>query len=115
EGHGVGNPLTWGNAGPWPGWVGGMLPDRRGWTGPDGPWLGKRRFPNGWHPAGTQAAALTGRKRPIVRDSHRVHDERGARLDGLGQQVDHVAGHGQVDVTGQLDESVHEVELAGSP
>ena len=36
-------------------------------------------------------------------------------IERLGHQVDHVAGHGQVDVTGQLDESVHEVELAGSP
>ena len=36
-------------------------------------------------------------------------------VEGLGDEVDDVAGHGEVDVAGELDEAVDEVELAGAP
>ena len=42
-------------------------------------------------------------------------DRPSAVVQRLGHQVDHVARHRQVDVTGELDEAVHEVELASPP
>ena len=38
-----------------------------------------------------------------------------ALVERLGDEVDHVARHRQVDVAGELDEAVDEVELAGPP
>ena len=38
-----------------------------------------------------------------------------AVVEGRRHQVDDMARHGQVDVAGQLDEAIDEVELAGAP
>ena len=55
----------------------------------------------------------------LERDAQHAHaralERLAAVVESLGHQVHHVARHGEVDVPGELDEALREIELPGTP